>query len=331
MTEKTQGKLTPGSLPTNHFAILFEGAWIFTPTPDNSGVLATCPLADDGMHSFEFGIWKKSLSTFPPFENICFPMGGSFTVTIDPEQIECEEPSFTSIFDKAAAKYPFVYLPASNADGKSEDQFILRAGEAANSRTVSLPFPTLVRAVGALTSAEVGGPGVQQLFGGTVSVKRTFVTFLFLYTYEDQLDAQIDLAGTPPTCGELHADKDQHPHLIFRVRPANMKIETDDCAMQAGMPAMAAPRGDSGEKLHVISVFDQLRQNLVKKSQSKRSANDPCCDLLVYHDQGMMKFDCGDTGLGGDELGLGDQCSPLHGRTLPACAGGGIVSGGTNP
>lgn len=328
MTEQPNGELTPGSLPKNHFAILFEGAWIFTPD-DDSGILATCPLPDDGMHAFEFGIWKNNaLSPLPPFST-CFPMGGKFDVTIDPDQILCEGRSFKSAFDRAAQKYPFVYLSSSNANRKSKEHFVLRDGVAANGRTVSVPIPTSVRAVGALTSAEVRGPGAQQLFGGTVSAKRTFVTFLFLYEYEDRLDAEVEFEAAEPKCGEIHADPNQHPHLIFRVRPAEMG-EPDPCAMLGSKSVMPAPQGESGEKLHITTVFDQLRQSLVSNDRDKKSADGTCCDILVYHDQGKMTIDCGDTGLGGDELGLGDQCpSPVtHGKTLPACAGGGIVSGG---
>jgi hypothetical protein len=328
MTEGHKAKFTPGCLPENHFAILFEGAWIFTPDPNSDGILAVCPLADDGMHAFEFGMWKDdALSPLQPFST-CFPNGAQFELTIDPDQIRCGGDSFHSIFDEAGRKYPFVYLSSTERRGKQSTKFRLRDDVKAKSRTVSIPLPTSVRAAGALISAEVRGPGTQELFGGVVSAKRTFVTFLFLYEYDDELDAVVEMEGGDPKCGEIHADQNQHPHLIFRVRPAKMD-GPDPCAMLERRTVMPSPPEESADKVHAIMVFDQLRTSLVNNHRDQNSTANTCCDILVYHDPGKMILDCGDTGLGGDELGLGDQCpGPVtHGRTLPACAGGGIVSG----
>jgi hypothetical protein len=198
MTEGHKAKFTPGCLPENHFAILFEGAWIFTPDPNSDGILAVCPLADDGMHAFEFGMWKDdALSPLQPFST-CFPNGAQFELTIDPDQIRCGGDSFHSIFDEAGRKYPFVYLSSTERRGKQSTKFRLRDDVKAKSRTVSIPLPTSVRAAGALISAEVRGPGTQELFGGVVSAKRTFVTFLFLYEYDDELDAVVEMEGGTP-------------------------------------------------------------------------------------------------------------------------------------
>src|ERR1700733_5809313 len=96
------------TLPTKHFAILFEGAWLFQPHGEDR-ILATCPITNDcGRHECTFGIWDGSeidpLKGFPP------PMHEGSLLRVEVDGFEPPN-DFDALFAKAAANYPFAYLP----------------------------------------------------------------------------------------------------------------------------------------------------------------------------------------------------------------------------
>jgi hypothetical protein len=321
MTTHDCVETTPGHLPTPHFAILFEGAWIFTPDCDNR-IRATCPVPDDGMHSYQFGIWNgKGLSPVPDF-SLDMPEGSKYTILVDP-MIKKAEESFSCLFDKAAETYPFVYLPGANSQAakkRSLSKFALRRDVANNSRSVSIPMPTSVRAAGALLSAEVGGNGTLELFGGPVTVKRSFVTFIFIYEYDSALSAEIS-----NNCGSSAVintrDYPAPLHLIIKVFPEQHG------AKESFASHVSDPSDPSGLKVHAVEVFDITRRALDRQNKHDATTGS-CCDIMLFHDQGTSNFDEGDTGLSYAELGL--QCNDGAKATstkFPACAGGGVVSG----
>ena len=327
---------TTKPLPKEHFAILFEGAWIFTPNPDDKDtILATCPITDD-VHEFQFGVWNNTgdghLDPIKGLGHKEVPRHTKFTVEINPDEIMNRENSFTELFSAAAAVYPFIYLPAelSNLDPKTTLTTLkIRRSAMTCGRTVIVPIPSLVRAAGALLTAEVGGAGKSKLFGQELVVKRAFTTFLFIYQYDESLTADIHRFhdGHKAGHGSIAAKEGLNPHLIFRVfPPAHMMagMSTGMATCHASMPGMD-DADDSMRKLHASNTFETVRTAIpaVGKTSSK-----PCCDMALYHDQGRMCFDGGDVDLTLHELGLPDSCGASHlfGTKLPACASGGVAA-----
>ena len=336
MTTPPCPQSTENPLPTYHFAILFEGAWIFTPDEGGKRILATCPL-NDHMHGSQFGIWKNDgLVPVDGFDEIDVLRHTVFTVDIDPSQIVKPAASFTSLFRNAAAQYPFVYLPAdSGTDEKQKRSLGLRQSAITNGRSVSIPLPGTLRAAGALLTAEVGGKETNRLFGHDLVVKRAYVTFLFIYEYSGCLKADISRThkDEDPHRGCVTADQDgsnRTPHLIFTVYPTKEGMAAMYSGTRMGQEAMDTSNPDeSTMKVHASSTFEILRQAI---SQLGPTAL-PCCDMAVYHDQNDMAFDCGDVGLTEHELGLPPKKGTVWtlGPKLPSCASGGMgaETGGT--
>jgi|GEM_PF-6408431 len=332
MTAKPSQEPIRGSLPAKHFAILFEGAWIFSPDttdPKHERILATCPVPDNGMHKYEFGLWnqKPKLRRVDGFDTVDMPPNSSFQVKVL-SNIQNTEDTFEDLFDTAAATYPFVYLPGKNHPGKtkaSSPSFAIRKDVADVSRSVSIPLPTSVRAAGALLTAEVAGMGKGLLSDGASRVKRPFVTFVFIYEYESTFAAEVSVDNMQ---GAITADCNPTPHLIFRVFPDSEAMK------QAGSThghIHLDLSDDSGEKLHATTIFDITRRALVSRDATSVVPNGTCCDIAIYHDPNIMEFDIGDTGMDREELGLPDPPGLKRGFKFPACAGGGMVSGDKGP
>src|SRR5262249_20234140 len=96
-------------LPTYHLAILFEGAWIFSPgSDDGTKILATCPIASTD-HDCVFGVWDGGKQTIEPIGGLStnMPLGSAFTVTINGTSVPND---YSGAFNDAAAKYPFGYI-----------------------------------------------------------------------------------------------------------------------------------------------------------------------------------------------------------------------------
>jgi hypothetical protein len=328
-------KITNPHLPPYHFAILFEGAWIFTPEEKGTRILATCPITDD-VHEFQFGVWNNTgdghLDPIKGLGKIEVPRHTKFTVNIGADEIVNSENSFNELFTTAAVVYPFIYLPAKppGLDTKKEHPALKLSSSAMTcGRNVSMPLPSSVRAAGALLTAEVGGNGKHRLFGQELVVKRAFTTFLFIYQYDDSLTADIHRIhdGHKAGHGSVIAEDGVNPHLIFRIfPPAHMMagMSTGRATCHASMPGMGDD-DDSMRKLHASNTFETVR--LAIPAVDKTSSQ-PCCDMALYHDQGPLCFDSGDVGLTRHELGLPDSCGtpPLFGTKLPACASGGVAA-----
>jgi hypothetical protein len=330
MTQKPCPEVADPSLPPYHFAILFEGAWIFTPDADRTRILAICPIADN-MHESEFGIWNNTpfcLSPVDGFDNTEVLPETAFTVTIDPDQIVNPEDSFTSLFNKAAVVYPFVYLPAQARGGSKDHPALkIRSSAITNGRTVSIPMPSSVRAAGALTTAEVGGSQKNMLFGHDLVVKRAFTTFLFFYEYSGYLKADVQRTyNGDEDCGSIVAEEcasNPNPHLIFKISPTSEGMAAMSSGMRTGhkgMDAMGKP-DQSMLKVHASTTFETVRQAIPQATQPAV----PCCDMALYHDQADMAFDCGDVGLSLRELGLERCGESINGPKLPSCASGGVA------
>jgi hypothetical protein len=330
MTQKPCPEIVYPALPRHHFAILFEGAWVFTPDPIGRGILAICPIADD-MHESEFGIWDNTFFCLSPvhgFDEIEVLRETAFTVTIDPDQIVNPEESFTSLFSKAAAVYPFIYLPSKDRAGaKDHPALKIRSSAIINGRTVSIPLPSSLRAAGALLTAEIGGSQKGRLFGHELVVKRAFTTFLFFYEYSESLKADVSRTrhGHQHN-GSVAAEmggSDPNPHLIFKVFPTNEGMAAMSSGMGTGHSGMLATGkpDQSMLKLHASTTFEVVRQSIPLATQPSV----PCCDMALYHDQADMAFDCGDVGLSRRELGLEPCGEPIKGTKLPSCASGGVA------
>jgi hypothetical protein len=298
-------------LPTKHFAILFEGAWLFKPDGDYR-ILATCPITNDcSNHECTFGIWGGSkiepLPGFPPTMH----SGRFFRVKLD----GFEEPisSFDELFSSAAADYPFVYLPQKRlrSGGKSTVTSFSMSDRLNHRRTrrVSIPLPNLVVADGALVSAEIDGAGIEHCFGAPTSARRPVVTHIFVYEYcGDAATATVIDGGKRAA---ITADEDHpRPHLIFNIHPTGMTMD------------------EAGQKCHTIATFETLRQS-VTLTTSK--SNSQFCDVAVYHERGGLKFCYGNSGLEPDELGLvhSKEFSPMDNRgpDLASCASGNVGVG----
>jgi hypothetical protein len=345
MTTPPCSKSANPALPKYHFAILFEGAWIFTPEANGHRILATCPL-DDDMHESEFGIWNNAARDLDPvdgFDDIDVQCKTAFTVNIDPSQIVKPADHFSSLFSSAAVQYPFVYLPASDPSRHGEEKRILklRKSAIANGRTVSIPIPSSLRTAGALLTAEVGGNGKPDLFGQEVTVKRAFVTFLFLYEYHGSLKAEVCRKHKEEKshCGHVIAEEggsNPTPHLIYKVYPTaeGMAAMTSCGHMGHEVRQGSGTPDQSAEKVHATTTFDFLRQSITICGTGTPTG---CCDIALYPDQNDMRFDCGDVGLSEFELGLAlnntavraTSTKHLRNTRLPSCASGGI-SGDTD-
>jgi hypothetical protein len=302
-------------LPKKHFAILFEGAWVFQPVGKDR-ILAMCPITDDcAKHECTFGIWDgaiEPLKGLPPTMHA----GRSFHVKV--EGFEPPE-DFHTLFANAAAKYPFVYLPGTRvrSAGKSAvTSFSIK--EKLNhrkTRRVFIPLPNLVVADGAVVSAEIDGIGIESCVGAPASAKRPVITLIFIYEYcGDNATATVIDGGKR---AKITADEDQpRPHLIFNIHPTGMTMD------------------EAGQKCHTIATFETLRQSVTKTSPTGKSGkgNVSLCDVAVYHERGGLKICYGNSGLGPDELGLvlpkKLRSMDSRGPDLASCASGNMSVGG---
>jgi hypothetical protein len=307
---------TVTGLPCKHFAILVEGAWIFSQTknePDR--ILATCPIVSDD-HQCDFGIWKGGdLHPVSGVGSTTMLPGSHFTITAT--DVDSPADSFTAAFDAAFQKYPFPYMRSDTAIPKEGKPLSFTPRSPAHSgqnllRTVSIPLPTSIRAAGALLTAEVGGKDKKWLVGGEVSIKRPFVTYLFIYDYRESLTATVETGYGSET---VYAnDENPRPHLIFRIAPTG----AGNVSMSDSVPMTD---DQSCQKNHVSQVFDLMRQSIcvTKPTEAKQYP----LDIGLFHDQNDMQFDLGDTDLTHQELGLPEP-DFTHSIKLAACAGGGV-------
>jgi hypothetical protein len=311
---------TAGSLPAKHFAILMEGAWIYSKPHDGNGILATCPITSPD-HALHFGLWDPSdtddlLSPVPGFGIKVMPLGLHFDIQVTGTAKPAA--AYQDVFDQASMKYPFVYIKPSLNGAKKIQPKLSATAASTDLRTVRLPLPTSLRAAGCLTSATVGGNDTQFLYPKE-GVKRAHVTYVFVYEYKDRISATVDsMYGT----GEIYSSPElPNPHLIFKCFPV-------------GMTQM----DQSFEKNHSSDIFEALRQSVLCKD------GPAALDIGLYHcPDNDMAFDCGDTGLTSCELGIPPCRLLLSDKELRAakasdplgtfvtkmagCAGGGIVSG----
>jgi hypothetical protein len=311
MAQPPCNKTAYSPLPRNHFAILFEGAWIFTPFDNGKRIQAICPITDH-MHQCEFGLWDNEANCLDPvdgFNDIEVRRHTACHIAIETHSSVELADNFYSSFRKAAAEYPFVYHPAEgpDIDPKVDRPLKLRRSAISGGRSVVIPIPNSLRAAGALLTTEVGGGGKSSLFGQELVVKRPFVTFLFIYEYCGSLKAEVCRRHRDerPQCGYITAEEDSSnptPHLIFRVFPTMDGLtamfsdnETERRAMRSSGQA-----DQSMLKVHASTTFEILRQAIPVGDEASK----PCCDIALYHDQDDMRFDCGDVGLSEYELGL---------------------------
>jgi hypothetical protein len=298
------------TLPKKHFAILFEGAWVFTPEGEDR-ILATCPITDDcGTHECTFGIWSgskiDSLKGFPSTMHA----GRTFHVEID----GFEPPdNFHTLFTNAAANYPFVYLPtkARSAGKSTVASFSMNDMlDHKKTRQVFIPLPNLVVADGAVVSAEIDGIEIDHCSGAPVSARRPVITLIFVYEYCDA-SATATVKGHLGEKAIITANEDHPiPHLIFNIHPtADMKMD------------------EAGQKCHTTATFETLRQAVSKVAidSTTGKTSSPCCDIAIYHELGCLKFCYGNSGLDQYELGLAKH---IHGPDLASCASGNMAVGG---
>jgi hypothetical protein len=299
-------------LPTKHFAVLFEGAWLFKPD-GGYRILATCPITNDcSNHECTFGIWGgNEIVPLPGFPPTMGP-GRFFRVKLN----GFEEPvsGFDELFSNAAANYPFVYLPQKKlrSGGKSTVTSFSMNNRLNHRRTrrVSIPVPNLIVADGALVSAEIDGAGIEQCSGSPTSAKRPVVTHIFVYEYCGDAATAIVNDGTKKST--ITADEDQpSPHLIFNIHPKGMTMD------------------EAGQKCHTTATFETLRQSVTLTTGKGYSQ---FCDVAVYHERGGLKFCYGNSGLEPDELGLILPKTPgpkdNRGPDLASCASGNMAVDG---
>lgn len=321
-----------GSLPKKHFAILVEGAWIFTKT--GGEILATCPITASD-HQCNFGIWNtgnQSLDPAPGFESTVMQPGLQFRVEIDANEICNQSPSYEAAFDAASNKYPFVYIKPQQHGEVVLKPKLSAAACSPDLRAVRFPLPTSIRAAGEMTTAEVGGPD-RALLSGLGFPKRAHVTFIFIYEYSDSLTACLH---TPYGASRIQTSEEQPtPHIIFKISPIGMQNSGESLLMHE--MSMQMRDDDSGEKNHTADVFEMMRGMLpCKPCKSDPTSLDPL-DIALYHTQDPTSFDCGDSGLTRCELGI-LSCEPIvpakqkgrfsvfSGPHMAGCAGGGVVS-----
>ena len=319
--EVTKGTLTNSAptkaLPAKHFAILFEGAWLFTPDPKcPTRILAICPLIDNDcyVHECKFGIWNGSQIAPLHDMDICMPQQSHYRVEVDRNFEQSTYETFGKLFTQAAHTYPFVYLPQRQPELPAQFESM---------RSVSIPMPTGLIAEGALATAEIGGLGIGEVFEPAADVKRPFVTFLFIYEYCGRCASATVYAQEHRAC--IDAD-DEHPkpHLIFNVHPSQKN----------GMRNMDT----AGDMVHTVFTFETLRNSVSKNIKSNAEtgwASAGLCNIGLFHGRGKQKFLRGDSGLTTAELGIDPQ--PRHNTDLvdPAlvdtdlasCAGGGMAAG----
>jgi hypothetical protein len=296
-------------LPNKHFAILFEGAWLFTPDPkDANRILATCPFIDDSGHECKFGLWKDtSIQPFPGM-TLDMPEKNHYWVATKDFKTTTYK-TFAELFAAAAKKYPFVYIPQQKpshvGEQRSASFSMTDQSEHGSMRSVSVPIPTSLRAEGAMVTAEIGGLGIGDVFEPSTHVKRPFVTFLFIYEYVGtHASATIHAQEQEAT---IEATDKQAPHLIFNVYPA-MSMDMDA----------------SAEMCHIVSTFETLRRSVSKtiRGNAHENGKSSLCNIAIYHGRGMAEFSKGDSGLSRLELGLEH---PLHASRLASCASGAIA------
>ena len=280
--EMTSETSTVG-LPPKHFAILFEGAWLFRPDPnDPTRILAACPLEDSG-HKCKFGLWNRQTQKVEHLPKMKLEMTNPSHYSVDVNGFEPPPyKSFADLFSAAARKYNFVYLArrASLAGERPDISFSLTdKSKEKTMRSVSVPMPTSLRADGAMATAEIGGLGIGNVFEPSKNVKRPFVTFLFVYEYSNTSASATVNAQRKHAVIQVLEGK-AAPHLIFNVHPVKMNGHGD---MDA-----------SAEMVHAVTTFETLRSCV---SMSGKSGSPSLCNIALYHGRGMPEFLCGDSGL----------------------------------
>ncbi len=311
-------------LPPKHFAILFEGAWLFTQA--GTQIIATCPLITDSSfkHECDVGLWVDGV--FKPLPGLS-PMleGSSYEVTYL-TGFEVPTSSFDSLFREAAKHTPILYVPGSTSGSspKLSPKVAMGYGDMGpgSVRTVTVPFPQKIVADGVLITAEIDGAKigdeVAPVHGGK---PRPVVTFIFIYEYcGDSATATVTGDLTMVQISEtITADQSQPtPHLIFKVFPT-------------GMSKGHSPMDDAAQKSHTVATFDTLRKTVPATSRAKDTGNShlKLCDLSIYHGRGRMEFLYGISGLSPVELGLPNP-EVEHGPDLASCAAGCMASGPGN-
>ncbi len=210
--------ITEGCLPAKHFAILFEGAWLFTPAPkDTTRILATCPFIGDTTHKCRFGTWEKTYKQIDSLDGMTteMPEENHYWVEVDGFN-ESTYPNFAKLFEAAAHSYPFVYLPQQH----NASFTMTNESKYSSMRSISVPIPTSLRAGGAMISAEIGGLGIGDVFEPTTNVKRPFVAFLFIYEYDGDIASAKVHAQEKVATIEANPHN-RTPHLIFNVHPSH--------------------------------------------------------------------------------------------------------------
>jgi hypothetical protein len=293
-------------LPPKHFAILFEGAWLFIPDPkDATRILAICPLIDEKgyCHECNFGRWGGVEIVSLDNMDYVMPKQSHYRVDVDRNFNESTYGTFGDLFSHAAHKYHFVYLPQRQPDPPTNLSAM---------RSVSIPIPTSLRADGALATAEIGGLGMEEVFESSLNVKRPFVTFLFIYEYSGRYASATVHAQEHEAVIEADDDNPM-PHLIFNVHPMKM-TGMDTC----------------GEIVHSVATFETLRQSVSKNLKGITSAEGQSsfCNVGLFPGRGKQEFLCGDSGLTRKELGIDPPgVVPAKDTDLASCAGGGMAVG----
>jgi hypothetical protein len=309
-------------LTAKHFAILFEGAWLFTPDPnDPTEIIATCPFVQDPTHECTFGLWGGDDRAIIPLSSMKGTMREREHYRVTTEGFGPSAASFGNLFDDAASKYPLVYMPNRPKGSAKQPEVSFTIADKSKHqkmRQVHIPLPTSVRAEGAMVTAEIGGLGVVDVCKPSQNVKRPCVTFLFIYEYTGA-SASVTVHAQKKNA-TITADYQQPtPHLIFNVRPKPTVM------MPESGPAMDA----SARMVHTVSTFEMMRLSVLKiTGGSGASAGKPSlCNIALYHGRGEAVFSLLDSGLSLRELGLQRVGDVARDTDLASCAAGALAAG----
>jgi len=309
------GQLIP--LPPKHFAVLFQGAWLFTQAADK--IQATCPLINDASftHQCDVGLWVNG--GFRPLPGLSpMPEGSSYQVR-DLKGFEASGSDFDSLFQETAKHTPILYIPKKKV-GSTSEQSAMSHSKMGSVRTVTVPLPKMIVADGILITAEIDGAGIGDAALVPGGIPRPVVTFIFVYEYcGDSATAIVagDAQGLQVQETVTANPGQPTPHLIFRIYPYASSLPYGEMNMD-----------DGAQKVHTTATFDTLRQTMPATIQGEEmgQSNLTPCDLSVYHARRCMEFWYGVSGLSKYELGLEKEFA-VTGANLASCAAGGMGRG----